>query len=113
MDSKTQILKTATLFNKSLKACGYQKLVIDGASAQALTVPTEASYAEIRLESDVTSSIPVRYLMLGATTPPTTTDGLALNHLDFFDVPDGDNLRNLRFIEASNGVHTLHIQYYK
>jgi len=51
--------------------------------------------------------------MLGAATPPTTTDGLALNHLDFFDIPDGDNLRNLRFIEASNGTHTLHVQYYK
>ena len=113
MDSKTQILKTAILFNKSLKACGYEKLVIDGASAQALTVPTEASYAEIRLESDVTTQVAARYLMLGTTTLPTSSVGMALNNLDFFDINNGTNLVNFRIIQAVAGTHVLHIQYYK
>lgn len=113
MDSNTRQLLTAIRNKKDLIAMGYQKLVVSGASAQALTVPSEASYAEIRVESSVTASIPLRYLMLGAATEPTTTDGLALSHLDFFDIPNGDNIRNFRVIEVTAGTHTLHVQYYK
>ena len=112
MDSKTQILKTAILFNKSLKACGYEKLSVTGAVAQSLTVPTEASYAEIRVESTTTTGIIMRYLMLGNTTLPTTTDGMALTYLDLFDIINGDNIANFRVIAVS-GTHTLHVQYYK
>lgn len=100
------------LSEKDSVAIGYQKLSITG-TAQALTIPDEATYAELRLESDVTASVPVRYLMLGNDTLPTATDGLALNNLDFFDINNGTNLVNFRIIQATSGTHTLHIQYYK
>jgi len=97
---------------KGLVACGYQKLTVTGANAQSLTVPTGTLYAEIRVESATTTGIIMRYLLLGATTPPTTTDGMALTYMDLFDVNTGDNVANFRVIAVS-GSHTLHIQYYK
>lgn len=100
------------LAGKDLIALGYQKLTVDG-TAKSLTIPAGAIYAELRLESDVTASVPVRYLMLGNDTLPTATDGLALNNLDFFDINNGTNLVNFRIIQATGGTHTLHIQYYK
>ena len=113
MDSNTRQILTAIRGKKELIAMGYEKLSINDANVKSLTVPDTASYAEIRVESDVTASVPLRYLMLGATTPPTATNGLALNHLDFFDIPNGDNIRNFRVIRTSAGTHTLHVQYYK
>lgn len=100
------------LSEKDSVAIGYQKLSITG-TAQALTIPDGATYAELRLESDVTASVPVRYLMLGNDTLPTSTDGLALNNLDFFDINNGTNLVNFRIIQTTSGTHALHIQYYK
>jgi hypothetical protein len=109
--STTEIVR-AIRYSPNLMAFGYQKLTVTGASAQALTVPTGALYAEIRVESATTSGIIMRYLMLNSTTPPTTTDGMGLSNLDFFDIPTGDNVANFRVIAVS-GSHTLHIQYYK
>jgi hypothetical protein len=51
--------------------------------------------------------------MLGAADLPTTSRGLALNNLDFFDINNGTNLVNFRIIQATAGTHVLHIQYYK
>jgi hypothetical protein len=53
----------------------------------------------------------MRYLMI-AGAAPTTTDGMALSHLDLFDITNGDNVANFKVIAVS-GSHTLHIQYYK
>lgn len=100
------------LAGKDLIALGYQKLTVDG-TAKSLTIPAGAIYAELRLESDVVTQVAARYLMLGTTTLPTSTDGLALNNLDFFDINNGTNLVNFRIIQTTPGTHTLHIQYYK
>lgn len=100
------------LAGKDLIACGYEKLSLS-AGAEALTIPTGATYAELRLESDVTTQVAARYLMLGAADLPTTSRGLALNNLDFFDINNGTNLVNFRIIQATAGTHVLHIQYYK
>jgi len=51
--------------------------------------------------------------MLGNVTLPTASDGMALNHLDFFDIDNGTNMVNFRVIRTTGGTHTLHIQYYK
>lgn len=107
----TEIVR-AIRYNPNLVAFGYQKLTVTGGTAQSLTVPTGALYAEIRVESATTTGILMRYLLLGATTLPTTTDGLALSYLDLFDINNGDNVANFRVIAVS-GSHTLHIQYYK
>lgn len=97
---------------KELNACGYQALTVDG-TAKSLTIPEGAVYAELRLETSVTSDIAARYLMLGDNTLPTTTVGMALNNLDFFDINNGTNLLNFRIIQVEAGTHKLHIQYYK
>jgi len=112
MNENASAVVRAIKQKKELIAVGYQKLTVTGVSAQSLTVPTSAVYAEIRVESATTTGIIMRYLMLGATTPPTTTDGMALSYLDLFDITNGDNVRNFRVIAVS-GSHTLHIQYYK
>ena len=67
-------------------------------------------YADITLESTVTASVPVRYLISQA---PTATDGKALNHLTVFDVTGRPNLEQIKFIQTGAGTHTLHIEYYK
>jgi len=94
----------------SFKAFAYEKLSI-GAVASSLTVPSGTKYAEIRLESSVTSSVPVRYLLTGVA--PTTTDGMALNNLDLFDITDYQNIINFKAIQTTAGTHTLHVTYYK
>ena len=112
MNENSGAIVRAIKQKKELIAVGYQKLTVTGVTAQSLTVPTSAVYAEIRVESATTTGVIMRYLMLGATTPPTTTDGMALSYLDLFDITNGDNVRNFRVIAVS-GSHTLHIQYYK
>lgn len=108
--STTEIVR-AIRFNPTLVAFGYQKLTVTGATAQALTVPTGAIYAEISVESATTSGIIMRYLMISGTNP-TTTDGMPLSYLTLFDITNGDNVANFKVIAVS-GSHTLHIQYYK
>lgn len=102
------------LNKKNLIAIGYEQLVVNGATAQSLqSIPDEATYMEISLESDITATVPVRYLMLGDVTAPTTTTGLPLRDGTFFDVNGRPNIINFRVIESTNGTHTLNIQYYK
>lgn len=100
------------LAGKDLIACGYEKLSLS-AGVESLTIPDGATYAELRLESDITTQVAARYLMLGTATLPTTSIGMALNNLDFFDINNGTNLANFRIIQATAGAHVLHIQYYK
>ena len=110
--SKSYLSELVRLNKYNLIACGYQKLTVNGTAA-ALTVPAGASYAEVTLESSVTSGVVARHLELGATTLPTTTDGLAITHLLTFDVTGYPNLLNFRIIQTTAGTHTAHIQYYK
>ena len=107
--SKSYLSELVRLNKYNLLACGYQKLTVAG-TAVALTVPAGAKYADITLESTVTASVPVRYLISQA---PTATDGKALNHLTVFDVTGRPNLEQIKFIQTGAGTHTLHIEYYK
>lgn len=113
-NNKSYTKELVRLSKNNLVAIGYEKLVVNGATAQSLqSIPDEAKYMEIALESDITTTIPIRYLMLGDLTPPTTTDGLPLRDGTFLDVTGRPNIDNFRVIESTNGTHTLHIQYYK
>ena len=109
-DKDTTAILRALKTDKRLIAFSYQKLTVTGGTAQALTVPIGAVYAEVRVESATTTGIIMRYLLTGAA--PTTTDGMALVYLDLFDINDGENVANFKVIAVS-GSHTLHIQYYK
>lgn len=102
------------LSNKNLIALSYQKLNVGvDDSVKALMVPIEAKYAEISVESSNVTTIPMRYLILGDKTPPTTTDGLALRDNTFFDITGYPNLINFRIIRTGADTSVLHIQYYK
>jgi hypothetical protein len=94
----------------SYRALSYQQLVVAG-TAVALTVPAEAVYALISLESDATG-VAIRFLELGAKTLPTTTTGIGRSNLDAWDVIDTSNLINFRVVQTQAGTHTLNIQYY-
>lgn len=108
-DSSKQYLQDLLkITNYNPVAIGYQKLTVAG-TAVGLTVPADSRYAVITVETTAT----IRYLELGASTLPTSTDGLPKSNLDVFDVLGYSNLINFRAIQTAAGTHTLHIQYYK
>lgn len=117
MDKDTVAIIRALREKHDLIACGYEKITVTGATPQSLDVTTlgkglGATYAEIRVESATTSGAIMRYLLLGDTLLPTTTDGMAMDYFLFLDINNGDNLANFRVI-AISGSHTLHVQYFK
>lgn len=109
--SKSFLSELVRQGNYNLIALGYQKLTVSS-SVVALTVPDGARYALCILESSITTPA-IRYLELGAGTPPTATDGLSRSNLDAFDINGYQNLINFRAIQVGAGTHTLHVQYYK
>ncbi len=112
--SKSYLLELTRLTKYNLIACGYEKLIVSGATAQKLiSIPNDARYMELSLESSITATVPVRYLMLGTPNPPTTTNGLPLRDGTFFDITGRPNMENFRAIEATAGTNVIHIQYYK
>jgi hypothetical protein len=109
--NKSYTSELVKLAKYNLIACGYEKLTVS--TVKSLTVPTNAKYAMIYIESDVTDSIVVRYLELGTVTLPTATDGFPRSHGELFDVQGYQNLINLRLIQTQAGTHLAHICYYK
>lgn len=110
--AKEYLRKLVDLHNKKLVAIGYQKLSVTGTVA-TLTIPSEASYAEFKLES-ADSGIAARYLICGGSTgTPAVADGISLSTLDVFDVNGRENLRNFKIIRVQSGTTTLHVQYFK
>jgi hypothetical protein len=113
IDNSKSLLRELLRVNRNnLLACGYEKLDVS-ALTQLASIPVDAKYAEIRVESDITDTPALRYLMLGSVVEPTSSEGLALSRLDFFDITGYPNLINFRVIPISGGTNTLHIQYYK
>lgn len=110
--SKSYLSELVRLNKYNLIACGYQKLTVNGTAA-SLTVPANAKYAEITVESSVTSGVVARHLELGATTLPTANEGLGITHLLTFDISGYPNLINFRIIQTQAGTHLCHVQYYK
>jgi len=104
------ISKIKQLAANNLEAFSYQKLTVAGTVVR-LTIPDGAKYADISLESDVTSSVAVRFLITGGT--PTSTDGKPLRDGTEFDILGIQNLNKFKAIQTGAGTHTLHIQYWK
>lgn len=109
--SKTYLQELVKLNKKNLIACDYENLSVAG-TAVALTVPAEAQYALIVVESTI-STPAVRYLELGPKTLPTSTVGIPRYNGDAFDITGYQNLVNFRAIQIATGTHNLCIQYYK
>ena len=114
VDNNKEYSREANILAKyNFIACGYEKLSVTGTVTGLVSIPADARYMEIRVESDITASVPLRYLLLGGVTVPSATDGLALNHLDFLDISGTSNIINFRVIRTVAGNHTLHVQYYR
>jgi hypothetical protein len=113
-DQSKSFLSELLKLNKRDKiAIGYEKLSVTGVSAQSLaSIPADANYMEIRVESATTTGVIMRYNLLGNSNLPTTTDGMGLTYLDLFDVSGRNNIINFRVIAVSS-THTIHIQYFK
>jgi len=109
--SKSYLSDLLKLGNNSFKAIGYENLSVNSASVFTPTIPTGTKYMEIRVESSVTATVAMRYLITGGT--PTAANGMALNHLDLFDITDAQNIQNFKVIRTGAGTHNLHITYYK
>lgn len=96
-----------------LRACGGQKLTVDAtAGGVLLTIPTDAKYALVVVESDVTATAAIRYFE-STVTAVTASIGIPRSHGDAFDISGGDNLAGFRAIQTGAGTHALNIQYYK
>ncbi len=95
----------------SYKACGYEQLTVAGTAVGFASIPANAVYALVSLESDATG-IAIRFNELGPTTLPTTTTGMGRSNLDAWDVVDTANISRFRAVQAQAGTHTLNIQYY-
>jgi hypothetical protein len=111
--SKSYLSELVRLNKYNLIAFAYEKLNVSTAGVKSLTVPTDAKYADISVESSVTASVPMRFKLTGNASLPTATDGHALRDGTLFDVSGKPNLDNFRVIQTGAGTHTLHIQYYK
>lgn len=95
----------------SFKAFSYESITVDG-TVKTLTVPTDARYALITVESSVTSGVVARYLETKQTTVSTTA-GLALRDGSAIDVTDAQNLSQFQITQAQAGTHVIKVQYYK
>ncbi len=114
-DSSKQLLRELIQISRSnLKAIGWQSLTVDATvGGVSLTLPTNANYALIVVESTIVGSPAIRYLECGNTVQAvSTTVGIPRSNLDAFDVVGTENLTNFRAIQVAGGTHTLSIQYY-
>lgn len=109
--SKSFLSELVRLNKYNLIACGYEQLTVTG-SVASLTVPTDARYALIEVESSITTPS-IRYLELGDKTLPTSSTGIRRADGSAFDVSGYQNLSNFRIIQISAGTHKLNIAYYK
>lgn len=102
-----QLVKIAT---NSPKAIGYESIIVDG-TVKRLTVPLDATYALMVLESADTG-VAARYL---ETLIPTvsTSIGLPISNLQQLDILDYQNLVNFQIIRVQSGTTTLKVQYYR
>jgi len=96
-------------------ALSNQVLTFDDSPYAALTVPTDATYAEVSLIADatVTSQSNVARFWLDGSTP-TATEGLSRNNYATWDISGGDNIANFKIIGVEGAkTHKLNVQYYK
>jgi len=97
--------------NNSFKAFSYESITVDG-TVKNLTIPINAKYALITVESDVTSGVVARYLET-KQTPVSTTNGLSLRDGSVIDITDAQNLIGFQITQAQAGTHVIKVQYYK
>lgn len=110
--SKSYLSELTKLSKYNLIACGYEQLTVANTAVGFASIPADAKYALIEVESSI-STPAIRYLELGNTTLPTTSIGIRRSNLDAVDITGRPNLINFRAIQVVAGTHVLNIQYYK
>lgn len=111
--SKIYLSELVKLAKRNLIAIGYQNLTVDNTTGGvSLSVPLDAKYALVVVESDATGTA-IRYLETGPAFPVTSNNGIPRSNLEVFDLQGYQNMVNFRCIEAQSGTHNLQIQYYK
>lgn len=108
--SKSYLSRLQRSALNSFKAFSYQQLTINN-TVQKLTIPTDAKYALIIVESSIATTC-ARYLETGQTTVAAGT-GMPISNGTVFDVTDAQNLAGFQVIQEAAGTHKLNIQYYK
>ena len=109
--SKSYLAGLLTSALNSFKAYSYESITVDG-TVKTLTVPADAKYALMTLESSVLTGIVARYLETRQTTVSTTA-GLALRDGSVIDITDAQNLSQFQITQAQAGTHVLKVQYYR
>lgn len=109
--SKSYLSLLTRFGQNSFKAFSYESITVDG-TVKTLTVPAEAKYALITVESSVTSGVVARYLETKQTTVSTTA-GLALRDGSVIDITDAQNLSGFQITQAQAGTHVIKVQYSK
>jgi hypothetical protein len=114
ISEKLLLEELVKISKQNLTAIGYQKLTVDATvGGVSLTVPTDAKYALIVVESDLTTPA-IRYLECGNTVfAVTSSNGIPRSNGDAFDVQGRQNLVSFKAIQVGAGTHALNIQYYK
>lgn len=103
-----ELLRTAL---NSPKAIGYEKITVDG-TIKKLTVPADATYAKITLESADLTGVAARFLET-LSIPVTSANGMPLYNGTVSDILDYQNLVNFQIIRSQSGATSLNIQYYR
>jgi len=109
--SKSYLSKLVQQGLNSFKAFSYESITVDG-TVKNLTIPADARYALITVESSVTSGVVARYLETKQTTVSTTA-GLALRDGSVIDITDAQNLSQFQITQAQAGTHVIKVQYCK
>lgn len=110
--SKSYLSELVRINKSNLIACGQEQLTVAGTAVALASIPADAKYALIEVESSITTPA-IRYFELGGGTLPTSSLGIRRSNLDAFDVSGMPNLINFRAIQVGAGTHKLNVQYYK
>ena len=104
--SKSYLAEIAKVLSNTAVCIGKEQLTVS--TVKSLTIPTEANYCEIAVESDV-ADVALRYYISGDV--PTASDGMPLQNLERFEITNAQNMTLFQIIQTGAGTHTLHIQY--
>ena len=107
-----ELIRKALTVDRS--ATTFEQLSVAGSVVSLPSIPTDATYAIVTLESTDTSSIVVRTTE-GKSTPSVTV-GLPKTNLDSWDILGAENIKNTQLIATTLGqsaTNVLNVQYYR
>jgi hypothetical protein len=93
---------------------GYDTLVVDSANVGTLTIPENARYALLVVESDANQNnrdIVLRFREDGED--PTTEEGMPLGDLGVYEVKGTENMQRFKIVGIEQErIHKIRIQFF-